>query len=94
MSKSETIYFFKFSQDDEDFSATKATPFTGNRGKKSLIKTEGSLFAILYTFLYQLLANTVCRGRTTRRFGRRKLFWQRVVRVGFSKEYQLGGNLC
>ena len=44
MSKSEKYLFFKFSQDDEDFSATKATPFTGNRGKKSLIKTEGSLF--------------------------------------------------
>ena len=44
MSKRKSIYFFKFSQDDEDFSATKATPFTGNRGKKSLIKTEGSSF--------------------------------------------------
>ena len=45
MSKSEKyLFFFKFSQDDEDFSATKATPFTGNRGKKSLIKTEGSSF--------------------------------------------------
>ena len=47
---------FVYDLDNEDFSATKATPFTGNRGKKSLIKTEGSSFCLLYTNFYQLLA--------------------------------------